>query len=174
MPIQPITQYLAYFHGNRDYFFCHDILEEYWKSIQPINQSSYLVGLIQLAVGLYHYRAGNLTGAKKMLKKSNQIQKKNIEELNTLGINGTQLVEVIEQYAKDLAEKMPFQDLQIPIISEKLEADAINYCNQMNMVWKDTSPVSNDIRYKHRLRDRSEVLHLRQQELQLRHSNKKQ
>lgn len=24
-------EYLVYFHADRDYFECHEILEEYWK-----------------------------------------------------------------------------------------------------------------------------------------------
>ncbi len=26
--------YLVYFHGHRDYFECHEVLEEYWKKDQ--------------------------------------------------------------------------------------------------------------------------------------------
>ena len=28
-------EYLMYFHGNRDYFECHEVLEEYWKEVSP-------------------------------------------------------------------------------------------------------------------------------------------
>ena len=58
---QKYIEYLVHFHGDRDYFECHEILEEYWKKIDNGNKESIWVGLIQLAVANYHHRRKNLT-----------------------------------------------------------------------------------------------------------------
>ncbi len=42
--------FLHEFHTTRDYFECHEILEEYWKEDPPEQRKEYWVGLIQLAV----------------------------------------------------------------------------------------------------------------------------
>lgn len=61
-------RYLAEFHGTRDYFECHEILEEYWKEHPGDEQAQLWHGLIQIAVGQYHLRRGNREGARKMLR----------------------------------------------------------------------------------------------------------
>ena len=37
-------QFLIHFHGDYDYFECHEILEEYWKTKPRGNRDHYLVG----------------------------------------------------------------------------------------------------------------------------------
>lgn len=62
--------FCAYFNGNQDYFECHEVLEEYWKMVAPGNKEHPLVGYIQLATGMYHWRRNNFRGASKIMKKA--------------------------------------------------------------------------------------------------------
>lgn len=62
--------YCAYFNGNEDFFECHEVLEEYWKAIAPGDKNHPLVGFVQLATGLYHWRRGNQVGATRILQKA--------------------------------------------------------------------------------------------------------
>ncbi len=62
--------FLHEFHTTRDYFECHEILEEFWKEDPPDQRKKYWVGLIQLAVALYHQRRGNGKGAKRLISNS--------------------------------------------------------------------------------------------------------
>ncbi|WP_133174958.1 DUF309 domain-containing protein, partial [Heyndrickxia sporothermodurans] len=73
-------EYLVHFHGDRDYFECHELLEEHWKLTDIKNRHSVWVGLIQLAVSQYHYRRSNIVGAIRLMKKAlnNLIENKNI------------------------------------------------------------------------------------------------
>lgn len=48
----------------------HEVLEEYWKDIAPGDKNHPLVGYVQLATGLYHWRRGNFTGAVRILQKA--------------------------------------------------------------------------------------------------------
>ncbi|HEY9789665.1 MAG TPA: DUF309 domain-containing protein [Candidatus Obscuribacterales bacterium] len=49
-----------------EFFECHEVLEELWKN-QPEPERQFTQGLIQVAVALHHLRAGNRTGARKLL-----------------------------------------------------------------------------------------------------------
>ena len=62
--------YCAYFNGNEDYFECHEVLEEYWKEIAPKEKLHPLVGYVQLATSMYHWRRANFNGATRMMSKA--------------------------------------------------------------------------------------------------------
>lgn len=51
--------------NERDYYTCHDLLEEIWLSDK---QNLFIKGLLQMSVALYHYSYGNIRGTKLMLK----------------------------------------------------------------------------------------------------------
>ena len=53
--------------NERDFFECHDVLEELWTGTHT-EERRFLQGLIQAAVGLYHFGNGNLGGARKMYR----------------------------------------------------------------------------------------------------------
>lgn len=64
-PYDPLfIQFLYDFNHTRDYFECHESLEELWleEAKNPLYQ-----GLLQVAVALYHHRNGNISGAKKLM-----------------------------------------------------------------------------------------------------------
>jgi predicted metal-dependent hydrolase len=58
-------QYRQFFHKFHagQYYECHDLLEEIWLEDRS---DKFLQGLLQLAVGLYHYECGNVKGARWM------------------------------------------------------------------------------------------------------------
>lgn len=51
--------------NEREFFECHDVLEELWTDTVG-EERKFLQGLIQAAVGLFHFGNGNLGGARKM------------------------------------------------------------------------------------------------------------
>jgi predicted metal-dependent hydrolase len=55
---------------NTGHFFeCHDVLEDLWHGTRGTDRL-FLQGLIQLAVGMYHFENRNWKGANSQLKKS--------------------------------------------------------------------------------------------------------
>lgn len=52
------------FHA-REFFACHDLLEELWSETLDDNRD-FLQGLIHAAVALHHFGEGNFGGARKM------------------------------------------------------------------------------------------------------------
>ena len=51
--------------NEREFFACHDILEEIWNETFGRERDFYQ-GLIHAAVSLFHFEGGNLGGARKM------------------------------------------------------------------------------------------------------------
>jgi predicted metal-dependent hydrolase len=51
--------------NEREYFACHDVLEELWGETFGRDRAFYQ-GLIHAAVALFHFEGGNLGGARKM------------------------------------------------------------------------------------------------------------
>ena len=56
--------YISYFNRDRDYFECHEVMEELWLEN---GRSSLLQGHLQAAVGLHHWDNGNRSGAVKLM-----------------------------------------------------------------------------------------------------------
>ena len=52
----------------RRFFECHEIWEDVWNA-QPPSERQFLQGLIQIAVGLEHFRRDNLRGAVALLER---------------------------------------------------------------------------------------------------------
>jgi predicted metal-dependent hydrolase len=48
----------------REFFACHDVLEEVWS--ETLDDREFYQGLIHAAVALFHFGEGNLGGARKM------------------------------------------------------------------------------------------------------------
>ncbi|HBS44238.1 MAG TPA: DUF309 domain-containing protein [Paenibacillus sp.] len=120
MAYEPLyLEYLVYFNRDRDYFECHEVLEELWLAQErdPLYKA-----LLQVAVGLYHFRNQNVRGAAIMLSGSSA----KLEEYPaaTLGINLAKLVEEVKDYVRRLAsyDERPFSyyDLTIEIIDPSL------------------------------------------------------
>lgn len=57
------VDFLYYFNVEQDYYECHEVLEELWLEE---GRERFYQGLLQVAVGLYHQRNGNLGGAVKL------------------------------------------------------------------------------------------------------------
>ncbi|OEH93993.1 DUF309 domain-containing protein [Bacillus solimangrovi] len=51
--------------NEQDYYTCHDLLEEIWMTDKS---NSFLKGLLQMSVAIYHYEYGNVKGARIMMK----------------------------------------------------------------------------------------------------------
>lgn len=54
--------------NNHDFFDAHDSFEAVWHEIHGPAKEGYQ-GIVQLAIGYYHFCFGNLKGAENMLKK---------------------------------------------------------------------------------------------------------
>ncbi|PYI56475.1 DUF309 domain-containing protein [Paenibacillus flagellatus] len=115
------VEFLYYFNVERDYFECHEVMEELWleEGRNPLYQ-----GLLQVAVGLYHHRNGNVGGAIKLLSQS--LEKLEFYPRQTMGIDLGKLVDDTTAYLAKLErieeEPFDFYDLDITIVHSELAA----------------------------------------------------
>lgn len=113
--------YLVYFNRDRDYFECHEVLEELWLAN---DRDPRYKGLLQVAVGLYHFRNGNVRGGYKMMTSAYTLLKPCRPD--ELGIDMAKLVTEVGIYADRLAsysaEPFSYYDLTIRILDSKLLA----------------------------------------------------
>ncbi|MGE7271947.1 DUF309 domain-containing protein [Brevibacillus panacihumi] len=166
---EPYLEYLIQFHAERDYFECHEILEEYWKSAPANERQPVWVGLIQIAVALYHHRRGNFNGAIKMLSSAIHILDKQQMKLQELGLDSIALLRLLEQRLEDLHQSLPYQRMDLPIVSQALRECYQQACRQRQLPEFRSSDMTNEfLLNKHTLRDRQEVREERMRQLKLR------
>lgn len=151
--------YLIYFHAQRDYFECHEILEEYWKKEEnPSLRKKVWVGLIQIAVSLYHQRRKNFSGSLKMMEGALNIFENETDDLERLGLHSASLVEQIKQRIEDIKNRKAYESMTLPLREDVLE-ECQQLCQQQQLTWGIPSDVNNEaLIHKHTLRDRSDVL----------------
>jgi len=155
--------YCSYFNGNQDYFECHEVLEEYWKHIAPGNKNHPLVGYIQLATGMYHWRRQNEKGALRILHKAQNIFNKNRNSIFFEFVDFNHLYDYCDQSIEKLKQGHPFESFQILITNDELKAMV---AKRMNNLPRDSYHF---LLNKHMLRDRSDILI--QRELKRKSSN---
>lgn len=165
---QPFIEYLAHFHGDRDYFECHEILEEYWKSVDKNNKSSVWVGLIQIAVSNYHHRRGNFKGAERTMQKAIRILDKRRNELIQLGLDEKELFKLMEHLSHSIASQLPYKSYFLPIADLKLTEAAKQACLKREFNWGAHSDMLNeDLIHRHSRRDRTDVIMERKKALEM-------
>lgn len=150
------VNYCIYFNGNQDYFECHEVLEEYWKMVAPGDKNHILVGFVQLATGLYHWRRDNVTGAARILQKAYQNFCDNKDSLYLSPINQKDLFSHLENSIELVIQQKPFQAFFLNIQDKELK-------NSVQAAIKELPvPDNNYITHKHKLRDRSDILMARE------------
>ncbi|GAB2700364.1 DUF309 domain-containing protein [Paenibacillus thermoaerophilus] len=116
------VEFLRRFNVERDYYECHDLMEELWleEGRKPLYQ-----GLLQVAVGLYHHGNGNPGGAVKLLRQA--AGKLAGYPPHSLGIDLGKLrteslayLERLEASLRPGAEPMKPRDLTIDILDPEL------------------------------------------------------
>jgi predicted metal-dependent hydrolase len=159
-------QFLVHFHGDRDYFECHEILEDYWKRTDTGNKESIWVGLILLAVSAYHHRRGNFIGAKRTLEKARNIFSAQEGALTGLGLDGPLLQSLLKGRLEVLQSGESYQSFNLPISDPVLLELCIKNCEKEGFSWGNVSDMTNaSLVHRHKLRDRTSVIEERNQAL---------
>ncbi|QHE52576.1 DUF309 domain-containing protein [Pontibacillus sp. HMF3514] len=169
---QAYIDYLAHFHGTRDYFECHELLEERWKEETPLDKQSLWVGLIQLSVSLYHYRRGNISGALRTLGKANDIIQAKQDHLESYGLDQERMLILLERLENKMNKGETYQSIQLPIIHDQLLSLVKKRCEELGSSYGVPSDLENKhLIHRHSMRDRTEVIEEREAELRKRKEN---
>ncbi|WP_414054988.1 DUF309 domain-containing protein [Macrococcus equi] len=134
--------YLTYFHKHRDYFECHEIMEEAWKGKPVFSKHDPEVALIMLATAMYHLRRNNTRGAITLFTKTKKLLLVNRAFLSDY-IDVNQLITQIDI----LQQSQKYTSIVLPLKYHHIE-------NQLVMPDKG-------IIDKHKMRDRTEVIQAR-------------
>ncbi|WP_409297986.1 DUF309 domain-containing protein [Peribacillus sp. SCS-26] len=168
---EAFLDYLIEFHCTRDYFECHEILEEYWKEDPAGERSPVWQGFIQLAVGMYHFRRDNRNGAARSLRQASRILGSRKNEVLGLGIDFDRLKKVLHETEQHLLDGKEYKSMEIPLIN-----NVLSRCREKaasaGLMWNIPSDRKNmDLIHRHKTRDRSAVIAERQRQLELRRRN---
>jgi uncharacterized protein len=167
-------QYLVHFHGDRDYFECHEILEEYWKATDAGNKKSIWVALILLAVSNYHHRRNNFPGAIRTLTKAVEIFSETKEATAGLGIDPDLLTETLSKRKNNLLGNVPYTSFNLPLCDTELKRLCYDECRHNGFTWGTSSNLQDpDLVHRHSTRDRSDVISDRRMALEERKSREK-
>ncbi|MED4780520.1 DUF309 domain-containing protein [Brevibacillus choshinensis] len=171
---QPYLDYLIQFHVERDYFECHEILEEYWKNSPPDQRKAVWVGLIQIAVALYHQRRGNQNGAIKMLTSAIRLLEQHLEDVQQLGLDSAALHLLLTKRLEEIRTGIAYRSLSLPIREEALQRAYEHACALRNApVSRESDLNDHYLMNKHTLRDRTDVFAERQRQIDLREQRRK-
>ncbi|SDH09933.1 hypothetical protein SAMN05192534_101610 [Alteribacillus persepolensis] len=167
------VQYLVQFHGHRDFFECHEILEEHWKEKPSGYRDKHWVGLIQIAVGLYHHRRANWRGAQKTFRNARRIVQEYSASLEELALDTDQLLFLMDQRLSDILLQRTYTDMNLPITDTSLTDQCFRMCEKENVDWLGESDMFNDhLVHRHILRDRTDITEERIQQKWLREQKK--
>ncbi|MFS0687951.1 DUF309 domain-containing protein [Sporosarcina sp. 179-K 8C2 HS] len=148
--------FIVYFNRNQDYFECHEVLEEYWKSIPNYTKDHPLTAFILLSTGLYHWRRGNVHGAHRtVVKAANRMQDfSTFDARYTEALDYRQLVQDTERVISNMEKGEAFSPFTILLTSASLQRSVDEIASSMDLLPADSDAVI----HKHMLRDRSDIL----------------
>jgi predicted metal-dependent hydrolase len=170
---QAYVDFLVYFHGERDYFECHEVLEDYWKEDERGDRKIHWVGLIQIAVSLYHHRRNNFNGAKRMMKSAITILEQEENAISHLGLHHRRLLITLNERFEQMKNNIEYTSLNLPIVDQSLLEHCKKACLQAGCQFGDPSNIDNTaLIHKHSLRDRNDVLLEREKQLELKQKRK--
>lgn len=152
-------QYLAEYYGSRDYFECHEIMEEYWKGHPESPRLGCWLVLIRIAVALYHARRGNRAGALKLMGKA--ALETEPAAFASLGIDGAALKALLERTRETWAagSAIAYADLDLPIRDEALLEAARLRSASCGYPWGMAGlEAGESVIDRHKLRDRGDVV----------------
>lgn len=160
---EPYIKFLVHFHGDRDYFECHEILEEHWKEHASEGKSSIWVAFILVAVSNYHYRRNNLNGAFKTLAKAIAIFQDYKQSSVVLGVDMVQMISFLSNRQQAIQSGVPYSSFNLPIVDKSLLKQCQSFSTEKGFCWGKASDFTrHEILHRHTLRDRTEVFQERE------------
>ena len=159
-------RYLTAFYNEliikQDYFECHEIAEEYWKSKGEFSKHDVEVFLVQVSTGEYHYRRGNFKGALKCYKKARRLLELHDYSPEDIGMT-SELPEFLAARGLAIMKEEPFTPPHFPLNKNMRNNLRAMLDSEMDEAQFEEYLISHhitdeDIIHKHLTRDRSAVI----------------
>lgn len=155
--------YLVYFHGVRDYFECHEVLEEEWKKHPRGERQSYWQGLIQIAVALYHWRRGNLVGAERSVLNAIANLEGERTHLRELALDYPQVMAQLQELLSKVKNGHPYESINLPITDASLIEKCEKRCREKGCTMFNPSDMTDtNLIHKHQMPNRDQVISKRE------------
>ncbi|MCQ8211327.1 DUF309 domain-containing protein [Cetobacterium somerae] len=108
-------EFIDVFQNQRDFFKCHEILEEVWiEETRCKTRNHVSINLLLIAVGLYHWKNKNIKGAIQVLENSLNNYDNVSLELEKLNIDSKELKKIIQLKLSELRNGKEYQDVYLP------------------------------------------------------------
>ncbi|MGL4820845.1 MAG: DUF309 domain-containing protein [Bacilli bacterium] len=150
------NEYLTLFHRERDYFECHEVLEEHWKALGEPKNSVWVL-FISIAVGSYHWRRVNFKGAEKSFLFATELQAAHEEGTLRLGVDPLALKDLLHSKLCAVQQNERYVPFDLPLTDQSRYTEL-----RLGEPLRYTEEQFHFIKEKHRLRDRTDVLEERQ------------
>ncbi len=152
-------KFIIYFNDNQDFFECHEVLEEYWNTFPERTKAHPLTAYILLSTAMYHWRRGNDIGAVRSLKKAQRKMNlmADITPTFTEGLDFEDLLTKINQSIAAIENGKAFIPFPIKVTSLDLLKSLEALTPKMQLLPYESEAII----HKHLLRDRTEVINLR-------------
>ncbi|SDY60283.1 hypothetical protein SAMN05421736_102386 [Evansella caseinilytica] len=162
--------FLIEFHGTRDYFECHEIMEEHWKD----DKQKKWLALIQLAVAVYHERQHNIAGSLRLYRKVLNHLRNDSGTFTEIAIDVEKLVQMIKSRIKNILKEGSYTPMNLPLTDEHLMEQCRRHCQENGLEWCGTENTEDiSLIYRHRLRNRSDVIQERLHSLKRKEKERK-
>lgn len=151
--------YLAEYFGSRDYFECHELMEELWKSEKGEPQEGCWLVLVRIAVAQYHARRGNAAGALKLFAKA--ARELDPSAMERIGLDGGRLASMMRERLSEWRGPggVRYADFELPLADARLLQSAQALARERGWSWGTPGDrVAAEVIHRHLTRDRSEVV----------------
>lgn len=110
-------EFIETFQKERDFFKCHEILEDIWVAETECNTRKHVsINLLLLSVGLLHWQRKNYNGALKVLGDSLNNYENVKSEINAIGIDAEKLEKSILENLEKIRLKEEYSEIYLPML----------------------------------------------------------
>src|SRR5699024_3253741 len=163
MQSQAFIDFLVYFQGVRDYFQCHEVLEDEWLKDPPGERKSYLKGFIAIAVSQYHHRRGNFRGAKRAMENAVKRLKDDHSVIQSFGLQADVLMDQLREKIREIRSGKPYKSINFPIKDSELIQICQKLSRRKGCVFGNPSDMSDEqLIHKHQLPNRDKIISKRE------------
>lgn len=114
--IEKYNEFIRVFQIERDFFKCHEILEDIWIDETSCNTRNHVaINLLLISVGALHWERGNLKGALAVFRNSLNYFDENKNKIDKLGIDSLKLKKIVEESIKNIEKKEIYKDISLPM-----------------------------------------------------------
>lgn len=108
-------EFIKIFQEERDFFKCHEILEDIWVEETKCETRKHVsINLLLVAVALHHWRNKNFKGAIQVLENSLNNYDEISLELEKLNINSKELKVIILDVLEELKNGNEYKEIYLP------------------------------------------------------------